>query len=104
VVWVLPDAGGRVDLAALMRRLAEAGVNEVLAEAGINLHSALFAAGLVDELVLYYAPRLLGDAARGMLALPPAEAVAAMPELAVREVTAFGPDFRILARPVIGGR
>jgi diaminohydroxyphosphoribosylaminopyrimidine deaminase/5-amino-6-(5-phosphoribosylamino)uracil reductase len=103
-VWVLPDAGGKVDLAALMRRLAEAGVNEVLAEAGINLHSALFAAGLVDELVLYYAPRLLGDAARGMLALPPAEAVAAMPELAVREVTAFGPDFRILARPVIGGR
>jgi hypothetical protein len=39
-----------------------------------------------------------------MLALPPAEAVAAMPELAVREVKAFGPDFRILARPVIGGR
>jgi diaminohydroxyphosphoribosylaminopyrimidine deaminase/5-amino-6-(5-phosphoribosylamino)uracil reductase len=103
-VWVLPDAGGKVDLAALMRRLADEGVNEVLAEAGINLHSALFAAGLVDELVLYYAPRLLGDAARGMLALPPAEAVAAMPELAVREVTAFGPDFRILARPVIGGR
>jgi diaminohydroxyphosphoribosylaminopyrimidine deaminase/5-amino-6-(5-phosphoribosylamino)uracil reductase len=103
-VWVLPDAGGKVDLAALMRRLAHEGVNEVLAEAGINLHSALFAAGLVDELVLYYAPRLLGDAARGMLALPPAEAVAAMPELAVREVTAFGPDFRILARPVIGGR
>ena len=102
-VWVLPDAAGKVDLQALLRRLADEGVNEVLAEAGINLHSALFAAGLVDELVLYYAPRLLGDAARGMLYLSPAEAVAAMPELTVREVTPFGPDFRILARPVVRG-
>ena len=61
-VWRLPDPGGKVDLAALMRELARHGANEVLVEAGINLHSALVAVGVVDELVLYLAPHLLGDA------------------------------------------
>ncbi|MFO1319689.1 MAG: bifunctional diaminohydroxyphosphoribosylaminopyrimidine deaminase/5-amino-6-(5-phosphoribosylamino)uracil reductase RibD [Burkholderiales bacterium] len=99
-VRVLPNAEGKVDLPALMRSLAADGVNEVLVEAGINLHSALFAAGVVDEFIVYLAPRLLGHLSRGMLQLVPADTVDGMPTLDIRDVRRFGPDLRILARPV----
>lgn len=99
-VLVLPNSEGKVDLPALMRSLGDSGVNEVLVEAGINLHSALFAAGVVDELIVYLAPRLLGHLSRGMLQLGPAETVDAMPALDIRDVRRFGPDLRILARPI----
>ena len=52
----LPDAEGRVDLAALMRELAARGINELHVEAGAKLTGALLDAGLVDELLLYLAP------------------------------------------------
>ena len=63
-VIVLPDSdtGNRVDLAGMMRTLADFEVNEVLVEAGRTLNGALIAAGLVDELVVYLAPYLIGDA------------------------------------------
>ena len=57
---------GRVDLAALMRELAARGINELHVEAGAKLTGALLDAGLVDELLLYLAPTLIGDPARGM--------------------------------------
>lgn len=97
-VWTLPDASGKVDLAALVRRLGENQMNEVLVEAGINLHSALAAAGAIDEFLFYLAPRLLGDASRGMLRLPEGLAVDDMPALAIHDVKRFGPDFRLRAR------
>ena len=97
-VWVLPDANGKVELAALARRLAEHGANEVLVEAGINLHSALIAADVVDELVIYLAPHLLGDAARGMVRLPGIERMDQRVDLQVRDVRSFGPDLRLVAR------
>jgi len=99
-VWVLPDAQGKVDLQALLCRLGDEEANEVLVEAGINLHSALFEAGVVDELILYLAPRLLGDGSRGMLDLPAASSVAAMPGLDIRSHRWFGHDLRIVARPL----
>ena len=68
-VCVLPDGNGQVDLPAMMRDLAQRGCNEVLVEAGSVLNGALLRAGLVDELVLYVAPQLLGDAARGIAQL-----------------------------------
>ena len=60
-VWVLPDAAvpGRVDLRELMRELAKREVNEVHVEAGPRLSGALFAAGLIDEMLFYYAPAFL---------------------------------------------
>jgi diaminohydroxyphosphoribosylaminopyrimidine deaminase/5-amino-6-(5-phosphoribosylamino)uracil reductase len=64
----LPDARGRVDLDALMRRLAERQINELHVEAGARLNAALLEARLVDELLVYLAPSLLGDPARGMAA------------------------------------
>src|SRR5262249_45865914 len=57
----LPDANGRVDLPALMRALAASGINELHVEAGGKLNGALLAEGLVDELLLYVAPCLIGD-------------------------------------------
>ena len=59
---MLPDAAvpGRVDLRELMRELAKREVNEVHVEAGPRLSGALFAAGLIDEMLFYYAPCLFG--------------------------------------------
>lgn len=97
-------AGGRVDLAALMRELAAHEVNELLVEAGPTLSGALLEQGLVDELVLYYAPILLGDAGRGMFRLPPFERMGQRIGLEVRDVRAVGRDWRIVAKAVARGK
>lgn len=97
-VLVLPEAAGRVDLAALLRLLGERGINEVHAEAGAHLGGALLAAGLVDELLLYLAPCLIGDAARGLFAMPALSDLAAKRDLAIRDVARVGDDLRIVAR------
>jgi diaminohydroxyphosphoribosylaminopyrimidine deaminase/5-amino-6-(5-phosphoribosylamino)uracil reductase len=60
----LPSADGRVDLRAALQELARRGANEVLVEAGPKLSGALVQARLVDEVILYLAPRLLGHEAR----------------------------------------
>lgn len=97
-VWILPDGGGKVDLVALADRLAAHGANEVLVEAGINLHSALIAAGVVDELLLYLAPHLLGDAGRGLVRLPGVERMDQRLDLTIRDLRVIGPDLRLIAR------
>jgi len=94
----LPDAAGKVDLAAMMQELGRRGCNEVLVEAGFKLNGSLLAAGLVDELVIYLAPQLLGDGARGMFNLPALEDLSGRRELAVRDVAMVGRDLRITAR------
>jgi len=95
----LPNAEGRVDLVALLRELARRGVNEVHVEAGAKLNGALITGGLVDELVVYLAPAVIGDPARGMF-----ECAASLDTLAARvnldwmSVDRFGADLRIVAR------
>jgi diaminohydroxyphosphoribosylaminopyrimidine deaminase/5-amino-6-(5-phosphoribosylamino)uracil reductase len=64
-VWALPGRPGRVDLAALLRRLAREGRRDVFVEGGARLASDLAGRGLVDELWLFLGPVLLGEAARG---------------------------------------
>jgi len=66
-IIVLPATHGKVDLAALLTELGQRGINEVLIEAGARLNGALLQENCVDELLLYQAPLLLGDAARGMV-------------------------------------
>jgi diaminohydroxyphosphoribosylaminopyrimidine deaminase / 5-amino-6-(5-phosphoribosylamino)uracil reductase len=97
-VVVLPDAEERVDLAAALRDLAEKGCNEVLVEAGSKLNGALLRAGLVDELVLYFAPQLLGDAARGMAALGELTSLDQRVNLEWQDVRHVGKDLRVVAR------
>ena len=97
-VFVQPNAGGKVDLAALMAELARRGINELHVEAGFVLSGALLQAGLVDELLLYLAPCLVGDAARGMFALPQLESLAGRKQLLIRDVRLLSQDLRLLAR------
>lgn len=96
---VLRGSDGRVDLDRMVALLAEREINEVHVEAGAKLNGALLAAGLVDELLVYLAPCLLGDPARGMFALPePLARLAGRTPLSIRDVDRIGEDWRILAR------
>jgi diaminohydroxyphosphoribosylaminopyrimidine deaminase/5-amino-6-(5-phosphoribosylamino)uracil reductase len=97
-VIVLPDEGVRVNLPATLRHLAAIGCNEVLVEAGRTLNGALLKAGLVDELVLYFAPQLLGDMARGMAQLGELTSLSDRVELAWQDVRQVGSDLRIVAK------
>jgi diaminohydroxyphosphoribosylaminopyrimidine deaminase/5-amino-6-(5-phosphoribosylamino)uracil reductase len=97
-VAVLSDAGGQVDVAAVLRDLAALGCNEVLVEAGSKLNGALLKAGLVDELVLYLAPQMLGDMARGMARLGELTSLDQSIELEWQDVRHVGRDLRIVVR------
>ena len=97
-VLCLPDASGRVDLTALLTELGRRGINELHVEGGYRLSGALLAAGLVDELLLYLAPCLLGDDARGMFGLPPLQSLSEKHGLAIRDMRMVGTDLRLLAR------
>jgi diaminohydroxyphosphoribosylaminopyrimidine deaminase/5-amino-6-(5-phosphoribosylamino)uracil reductase len=94
----VPVHDGRIDLAYVLALLAERGVNELQVEAGPTLCGALFAAGLVDELLLYVAPVLLGDQARPLLALPGLDAITAARRLRVVDRRSVGDDQRLLLR------
>lgn len=98
-VVVLPNDGGKVDLNALMLELGRRGLNEVTAESGFKLNGSLLREGCVDEIVLYLAPFLVGDAARGLFNLPALSALADKRPLNIRDVRMVGQDLRILARP-----
>lgn len=94
----VPAKDGRVDLEALLRALAAREVNEVLVEAGAMLAGAFVAAGLVDELVIYLAPKLMGHGARGLFELPGLTTMAQSIPLAISDIRAVGPDWRVTAR------
>jgi diaminohydroxyphosphoribosylaminopyrimidine deaminase/5-amino-6-(5-phosphoribosylamino)uracil reductase len=97
-VVVLPDTDSQVDIAAVLHNLATQGCNEVLVEAGSKLNGALLKAGLVDELVLYLAPQLLGDMARGMAQLGELTSLDQRVNLEWNDVRHVGKDLRIVAR------
>jgi diaminohydroxyphosphoribosylaminopyrimidine deaminase/5-amino-6-(5-phosphoribosylamino)uracil reductase len=82
-----------------MRTLARQGVNELHVEAGGKLNGALLEARLVDELLLYVAPCLIGDPARGIAEFPSGLAhLSERVAVALREVTRIGDDLRVVAR------
>ena len=97
-VLTLPAIAGRIDLAALLAELAQRGVNEVHVEGGPRLSGALLSAGLVDELLLYLAPSLLGDQACGLFSVPALTSLAEKQSLRWQDVRRVGDDLRILAR------
>jgi diaminohydroxyphosphoribosylaminopyrimidine deaminase/5-amino-6-(5-phosphoribosylamino)uracil reductase len=93
----LPNAHGKVDLPALMQELGDRQINELHVEAGFKLNGSLVRDGCVDELLLYLAPSLLGEA-QGLLDLPPPGSLDQQFALSFHEVKQIGPDLRILAR------
>lgn len=87
-----------LDLSALMAALADRQCNEILVESGPRLAGALLQAGLLDELIVYMAPTLLGDRARPLLALP-IDMMADKVQLKLEDVRKVGTDWRITAVP-----
>lgn len=96
----LPLRDGRIDLAVLLGELAGRSIGELQVEAGPVLAGALFAAGLVDELLLYIAPLLLGPAALPLLQLPTLSDMAERWCLQAIDRRQLGDDLRLLLRPV----
>ena len=97
-VAVIPNDGGKVELFKLMKELARRELNEIHIEAGTKLNGSLLQAGVVDELLVYLAPSLIGDSGRGMFNLPELIDLSQTTALKVREVERVGEDLRILAR------
>ncbi|HYC43574.1 MAG TPA: bifunctional diaminohydroxyphosphoribosylaminopyrimidine deaminase/5-amino-6-(5-phosphoribosylamino)uracil reductase RibD [Noviherbaspirillum sp.] len=93
----MPNTAGKVDLSALIQELGARQINELHIEAGFKLNGSLIREGCVDELLLYLAPSLLGDA-RGLFDLPALDALDGRKSLAFHEIKQIGPDLRILAR------
>ena len=89
---------GRIDLAEWIAFLRAQSYNEILVEAGPTLSGALVREGWVDRLVLYQAPKLLGDSARPLATMALGTLDDAV-ELAFTEVTGMGSDLRIIAAP-----
>jgi diaminohydroxyphosphoribosylaminopyrimidine deaminase / 5-amino-6-(5-phosphoribosylamino)uracil reductase len=100
-VFHLPHASGKVDLAAMLRDLGQRGINELHVEAGHKLNGSLVREGLVDEFLIYLAPRLLGQGF-GMAQFGPLETLADGLALEFKSVDTVGPDLRIVAR--VAGR
>jgi diaminohydroxyphosphoribosylaminopyrimidine deaminase / 5-amino-6-(5-phosphoribosylamino)uracil reductase len=96
-VIYLPNPSGKVDLAAMLKDLAQKQINEVHVEAGHKLNGSLLRESLVDELLTYLAPKLMGQG-RGMTNLGPFTTLGDAKALSFHEVTQIGPDLRILAR------
>jgi len=97
-VVVLPNHEGKVELPALLQELARRGCNEVHVEAGHKLNGSLLDEGLVDELLIYMAPCILGDTAQGMFHLPPLKTLAQRRAVQITDVSRVGDDLRLLAR------
>ena len=98
-VLVLPEKNGHVDLTVLMTVLAERGINNLMVEAGSVLNGALLAAQLIDEIVIYMAPKLMGDSAKGIFHLPELNTMAENIDLTIDDIRAVGSDWRITAKP-----
>ena len=97
VVIDLPGSRGKVDLAAMLADLAKREINELHVEAGHKLNGSLVREGLVDEWLLYLAPKLIGQGA-GIADLGPFTALAQAQPLDIQSCERVGPDLRIVAR------
>jgi diaminohydroxyphosphoribosylaminopyrimidine deaminase/5-amino-6-(5-phosphoribosylamino)uracil reductase len=87
-----------VDLQAMLNDLAGRGVNELHVEAGFKLNGSLLREGLVDEFLVYLAPRLLGPG-QGMVNIGPLSELGEAVPLEFASVAPVGPDLRVIARP-----
>jgi diaminohydroxyphosphoribosylaminopyrimidine deaminase/5-amino-6-(5-phosphoribosylamino)uracil reductase len=96
---VVQENGARVSLPLLCRQLAARQVNELLIEAGATLAGAALQAGIIDELVIYVAPHIMGDEARGLFNLPGLREMSQRIPLRIEELRQVGADIRITLKP-----
>ena len=96
----IPDSHGRVDLNALLSHLAYMQINELICEGGEGLNGALLAQNLIDELLIYIAPKLMGSGAKGLFALPAFTQMNEVVDLDIIEMRKIGPDIRLRANPM----
>ncbi len=97
----VPQLGGRLDLDAVMGLLADRGINELLVETGPTLAGSLLQAGLVDELIVYVGPHLMGHAASGLVHLPGLDRMDQRIALVLRAVRQVGSDLRLHYAPPV---
>jgi diaminohydroxyphosphoribosylaminopyrimidine deaminase/5-amino-6-(5-phosphoribosylamino)uracil reductase len=98
-IALAPGANAKVDLAAMLADLAMRGINELHVEAGHKLNGSFVREGLVDEFLIYMAPKLLG-VGRELAAFGPLESLSQSFALRFESVRSFGDDLRLIARPV----
>ncbi|MCE0557844.1 bifunctional diaminohydroxyphosphoribosylaminopyrimidine deaminase/5-amino-6-(5-phosphoribosylamino)uracil reductase RibD [Motilimonas sp. E26] len=96
---VIAEQNGHVCLSQLMLKLATLSFNSVWVEAGQTLAGALLAENLVDEFILYQAPKLMGSSSRGLVDLPEYTQMSQVPELSLKQVDLIGPDLRLICVP-----
>lgn len=94
----IPNEAGKVCLTSLLSHLASIEINELMVEAGEGLNGALMGLKLIDELVIYYAPKLMGNEGKGLFALPALQTMQEVINLTIDDVRQFGHDIRVLAK------
>lgn len=98
-IRVSADEQGKVSLPDVLRELANRQINDVMVEAGAGMAGALLQGSLVDELIIYMAPHLMGDQARGLASIPGLDRMADRLKLKIIDIRAMGSDWKITARP-----
>lgn len=96
---LVPELRQQVDLVSLLMLLGKRQLNTLWVEAGASLAGALLMAGVVDEVIVYVAPKLLGDNARGLCQLPGLSQLADAPTFSFSDVRQVGPDLRLTLTP-----
>ena len=100
-VVYLPATNGTVNLLDLMENLSQREINDVLVEAGPILSGSMLKAGIVDEVLLYLAPKFLGTEAQGMFSMPGLQSLNDCMHFELSEVRQFGVDLRVRLRPCL---
>jgi len=97
-IHTMPYCNTSVDLTSVLQQLSDMHVNDVLLETGATLSGAMLQAGLIDELIIYMAPVLMGNEARGLFALPGLDTMQDKIELDIIDQRSVGSDIRITAK------
>lgn len=98
-VEVVAGDNGRLDIAAVLRKLADFEINDVLVEAGPTLAGSMLQSKLIDELVIYQAPHIMGSETRDMFTTPGLQSIGQRLQLDIIDVRKIGADLKIIARP-----
>jgi len=99
-VQLASNGNRRIDLPALLRELGKRNCNEILFECGATLGGSLVDEGLIDELVIYLSPKLMGNKARSLLNMSEMVDMGQLPELEIKDIRKLGRDIRITAVPI----